>query len=169
MGVGDAAAEAAAARDVSEFSKDWSDWEKSDVWDTLMAEHSFTADQAQAVRDELFRDRQLRLCATFVRYVVERLPADFYDEPWTDWSPTIDAGEGRITDGVWSDPRPMNDLMPDVDGLARALGKSYDAQSAYVHEGTRPVDSLSNMAGAVFPKTRANHWFLRFSELLCGV
>jgi len=78
----------------------------------------------------------LQLKATFREYASNRVPDTFWDKTYDEWMYAID-----ITTGLPRDPphcegvRIRDILQKDRSGLARALGKSYDLRSRFVHQG----------------------------------
>lgn len=114
----------------------WADWDQAATWDAFLTEVGVSHQQADAVRTRLLEDKQLRLKATFRGYASTRLPSSFWDTPWQQWTYGINANEQRWTDAVPDPVRPLRDLLPeDRAGLSKALGKSYDLRSAFVHQG----------------------------------
>jgi hypothetical protein len=114
----------------------WVEWEESSKWDGLFVRLGLTAGQASDIRDELFRNRQLRLKATFRTYGAMRLPDAFWDRPWEEWMYGIRARGGTWTDATLQEARVVRDVLSeDREALGRALGMSYDLRSKFVHRG----------------------------------
>ena len=129
----------------------WADWDKSPVWDKFITRQKLTPEQAGALRTELLRDRQIRLKQTFVNYVADRLPGDFWEMPWQDYMYMIDAGQGTWGEGSWQEERIVADYLPrDREVLKKALKASYDARSSFVHSGQRIVNKYGQLRSLAY-------------------
>lgn len=116
--------------------KDWNSWDQAAAWDALLADINVTAPQAESIRARLLQDKQLRLKATFRSYASTRLPSAFWAASWQEWSYGVCANTETRTVAVPDPENTVADLFPeDREGLSRALGKSYDLRSAFVHQG----------------------------------
>jgi hypothetical protein len=134
----------ALSRRFGEPPTDWSDWDLSDVWDRFSVSEGLDTRQADALRAALMNDRQLRLNETFSTYASERLPASFWEGRWRDWVPDVTMPEGTLTGGHWEHETSVADLVPpDRQELKRALRRSYQARSGFVHTGDRAVNLSS--------------------------
>lgn len=114
---------------------EWSSWEESANWDKLFATQGLTTGQAEAFRDRLMHDRQLRLAATFQDYASTRLGENFWSKPLDQWINGIDANTG-----TWLPPTKVKEcrvsdfLSFDRTSLKRSLAKCYSLRSNVIHE-----------------------------------
>ena len=113
----------------------WANWEESANWDKLFDTQGLTTGQAEAFRDRLMHDRQLRLAATFQNYASTRLGENFWSKPLDQWVYGIDANTG-----AWLSPTKVKEcrvsdfLSLDRTTLKKSLAKSYNLRSTVVHE-----------------------------------
>jgi hypothetical protein len=113
----------------------WCDWDLADTWEVLFDRASLSPSQAQAIRDHLMRDRQLRLAATFREYASRSLPEGFWDYPLTTHSYGVHLPQGT-RDELLTDTREIETLVPrDRETLAQALNKTYALRSGIMHRG----------------------------------
>ena len=133
---------------------DWELWEDAERFDATFEEIGLGADQAERLREELLRNRNLRLRQTFASYVTERLPADFWDLQVPEFTPQITLeqnGESHFTGFTESGSQPITAFVPrDAVTLRRRLLASYDRRSSYVHVGTRasPNEEVIQLIGS---------------------
>lgn len=114
---------------------DWSDWELACNWEALFDRTSLSPPQAQAIRDHLMKDRQLRLAATFREYASQSLPNSFWDSSLVTHSYAVHLPQGT-RDQLISDTRDMETLVPrDRHVLGQALSKTYALRSGVMHRG----------------------------------
>ena len=124
------------SREYGRPPQNWDAWDDHSQWDTLFAESDLSAPQTERVRAQLMRNRQLRLKATFRAYASERVPETFWDTSYDDWTYAIDITTGLPHDSPSHEIVRIQDILQkDRQGLASALGKSYDLRSRFVHEG----------------------------------
>lgn len=118
---------------------DWTSWDRAPKWDRLLESQGLSDEQAEAVRRELMRDRQLRLTETFCNYAAQ-VPDSFWTVSWKEFDYTIQLPGG--TYGEYQELRSvkLSDVAPrDRDSLRLALRNSYRARSGFVHEGRHTV------------------------------
>lgn len=131
---------------------DWSDWDQAATWDKFCAQNALSEEQAQALRDTLMRDRQLRLNETFATYASATLPDSFWDGRWQDWLYTLTMPAGTFTGGDWTPGASVEELVPRNRKLLKAaLKRSYVARSGFVHAGDRAVDINTEFMARVMP------------------
>jgi hypothetical protein len=124
------------SREYGEPPKDWIGWDQATVWDDLLGKIGATPEQSDSIRSRLLQDKQLRLKATFRAYASSRLPSTFWSTAWEEWTWGISANDETWTDAAPDPKKTVADLFPeDREALSRALGKSYDLRSAFVHRG----------------------------------
>jgi hypothetical protein len=108
--------------------------------DRVFTELELTESQAEGLREELVKNRHLRLRQTFTSYVIGSLPDDFWTIEIEDFHPEIRMepdGTSSFTGMKAGDPVLISRLVPrDGDTLRRRLLVSYDARSSYVHDGS---------------------------------
>lgn len=114
----------------------WDEWEEAQEWNTLFESLDLTPDQAGELRSRLLANRQLRLKRTFCEYAAGTLPETFWDETWEQWGysfrpPTNDWDSAAQVARV----QRSEFFSRDRAALRRALARSYDIRSAYVHRG----------------------------------
>lgn len=139
------------SREFGDPPSEWTDWDKAAHWDKFIATQRLTDAQAGALREELMRDRQLRLKQTLVNYVVGSLPDTFWSTPWHEYLYSINAADACWTEGAWQEPKTVGDFLPsDKHILAGALRKSYDARSSFVHSGKRVINMYGQLRNLVY-------------------
>ncbi len=132
----------------------WEDWEQSTAWDGFASKAGLTEEQAEALRDRLMKDRNLRLRETFARYGAERIPDSFWSKPWREWlfGVEMQGSSSRYIEGNWQEPRAMSDfLSDDRDVLRNKLRRTYDVRSGFVHEGGRSVHLMTEFEARIGP------------------
>lgn len=124
------------SREYGDPPSDWARWDQAAAWDSFLADIRVTTPQSESIRARLLQDKQLRLKATFRNYASARLPSAFWNAPWQEWTYGVFANKETWTDAVPDKSKTVADLFPeDREALSRALGKSYDLRSAFVHRG----------------------------------
>ena len=119
---------------------DWAEWDRAASWDTFMAEQQLTEEQSAALRARLMDDVPMRLAETFATYVSERLPATFWEEPVSVYSWGVDGLTGDPLEGAWkTGPERAAAFAGDRRELKKALKRSYEARSRFIHAGERGV------------------------------
>jgi hypothetical protein len=123
------------SREYGSPPKDWNEWEEAAEWDDVFAEIELAPEQSAVLRIRLLNDKHLRLKRTLCDYVANALPGSFWQLAWEQWSysfrpPTNDWGPADVL----RLPR-SHVITRDKALLRRALQKTYDARSAYVHRG----------------------------------
>lgn len=130
----------------------WAAWDRAEHWDKFIRKNGLSAEQGTALREDLMKDRQLRLKETFVNYVLSRLPDAFWSTPWQDYLYAIDGGAGCWKEGDWRPASEMRDFLPEDKAILRnCLRRSYDARSSFVHAGQRIVSVVSQMRELIAP------------------
>lgn len=144
---------------------DWLAWDQAAQWDRFAEDEGLTAGQAQALRDRLMRDHQLRLNETLATYASSALPDSFWEGEWRDWTYALELPKGIFTGGSWQPGRPVEQLVPrDRDTLKAMLRRSYTARSGFVHSGDRIGDVTAELIRTVSgpsPKERLSFPALR--------
>jgi hypothetical protein len=116
--------------------QNWEDWADAPSWDDEFQRLELTAEQEMAVRLKLLANQHIRLKLTFLRYVTESLPNDFWDGQWEEWAYGF-----HLNKDVWLEPtvehKSVESIIPkNRELLRKALGKTYDLRSGIVHRGT---------------------------------
>jgi hypothetical protein len=131
---------------------DWSAWDRAEHWDKFINKNGLSAEQGDALREDLMKDRQLRPKETFVNYAVSRLPDALWSTSWQDYLYSVDAGAGSWKEGDWQPAKQMRDFLPeDRVTLRDCLHRSYNARSSFVHTGQRVVNVASQLRELVTP------------------
>jgi hypothetical protein len=125
--------------------RDWPSWEDAVSWEKFARHQKFSSEQYGALKSKLMGNRQLRLKATFVNYVIQNLSESFWDQEWNEWSYHIRAQEGAYdVEGSWIARKHIRDFVTrDREVLGSALRNSYDARSGFVHSGNRTINMMS--------------------------
>jgi hypothetical protein len=131
---------------------EWAEWDLAVSWDAFMSTQQLTAEQSEALRDRLTRDKHMRLAETFATCVSERLPAAFWHKPVREYRWGVDGFTGEPTSGGWKAKASRADpFAGDRHELKRALKRSYKARSQFIHAGERSVpfsdDLMSRIPG----------------------
>lgn len=142
----------ALSRQYGQPPSNWYAWELHGEWDAFTIAYGLSEDQADALRERLMTNHQFRLKATFRSYASSRLRSSFWEQPWVEWMYPF-----RMPQGQWAAPEKLHegrvcDFLPtDRVDLSRALGRSYDLRSSYVHKGTwfGPLELTLNPAAPV--------------------
>lgn len=127
------------SREYASTTAEWSWWEDSGRLDSVFAELALTSLQAARLREELLKNKQLRLRQTFTAYVLGQLSSEFWSVGLENFVPGIT----MMPDGIASADQMIRQellnvesVVPrDQDVLRRRLLASYDARSTYVHSG----------------------------------
>lgn len=131
---------------------DWAAWDGAAHWDKFIRKNGLSDAQGAALRADLMKDRQLRLKQTFVNYVVERLPEDFWSLTWQDYLYTVDIQTGHWSGDTWEGTIEMRNLLPeDNETLIGCLRKTYDARSSFVHAGQRIITVIDQIRSLIKP------------------
>jgi hypothetical protein len=127
--------------------EDWTDWDRSASWDAFMAEQQLTDDQSAALRARLMSDLRMRLAETFATYVSDRLPATFWAESVDVYTWGVNGLTGEPLEGTWQagPPRALA-FARDRRELKRALKRSYQSRSRFIHAGERGVAFAGELA-----------------------
>lgn len=139
------------SRAYGEVPTEWWFWDRSGEFDELFRALDLTDDQCHRLREAILRDQHLRLRQTFASYVVDALPAEFWNSHFEPYAPAIEIvdGQAHFRHMVAEKPVPITSLVPnEPDELRKRLLRSYDARSAYVHEGRRatgPAETLREL------------------------
>lgn len=119
---------------------EWRHWDESAGWDAFMAGQGLTADQCAALRGRLTADKHMRLAETFATYVMERLPAGFWEEPVSTYTWSVNGITGEPGEGTWGPGQPRAAAFAaDPRQLKKALKRSYQSRSRFIHVGERSV------------------------------
>lgn len=133
---------------------EWDQWDKATEWDAFIGDQRLTDEQAHALRARLMRDRHMRLAENFATYVVERLPAGHWKEPVSNYMWGVDGLAGTAIEGSWEAGRPRGASFGDKSSAKRALKKTYQARSLFIHAGQRLSDYTSEFFGDVAGRHR---------------
>lgn len=131
---------------------EWRDWDESAGWDAFMVGQGLTVDQCAALRDRLTAGKHMRLSETFATYVMERLPAAFWEEPVSTYTWGVNGITGEPGEGTWGPGQPRAAAFAaDLRQLKKALKRSYQSRSRFIHVGERSVpfqgDLLTRIPG----------------------
>lgn len=127
---------------------EWSDWDMAEMWDAFIKRQKLNDQQAEALRAKLIKDKKMRLGDTFAKYVSSSLPKTFWTNASSIYTYSADASSGKWAPGRWEDGPSFSKLVPeDRDIVYKALRKSYEARSNYVHEGKRSITPQLQIAG----------------------
>jgi hypothetical protein len=117
---------------------DWADWDEAQSWDIFIAEQQLTANQGAALRNRLMGDKHMRLSETFGMYVIDRLPTAFWQEPASLYTWAVDGLTSIPKEGGWQTTSPRAAaLASDRRKLKKALKRSYQERSRFIHAGER--------------------------------
>lgn len=115
---------------------EWSHWEQSTRWDEVIDDLALNSAQAESIRAELMRDRQVRLGQRFAAYVMQGFESRDWLSNWKEWTWGYDGSTGDPNGGEWT-AVDMNPQIPSDEGrLWRAIKKTYEARSKFVHSGS---------------------------------
>ncbi|PXX42518.1 hypothetical protein [Undibacterium pigrum] len=115
---------------------DWSDWDVANKWDAFFSKNGVDSIVAQAFRDELMRDRHLRLQATFTRYIIDSLSENFWNDEYDEWLYGIDLSRQQWLAPNNYSTKKMSDFIPrDLDILYKMAKSSYKLRNDLVHNG----------------------------------
>lgn len=129
---------------------DWADWDRAASWDTFMAEQQLTGEQSAALRARLMGDLRMRLAETFAMYVSDRLPATFWEESASVYTWGVNGLTGEPLEGTWqAGPPRASALARDRRELKRALKRSYQARSRFIHAGERGVAFAAELVSRI--------------------
>lgn len=118
---------------------DWQRWDRAPSWDRVIEALDLTAAQASGIREELLRDRQIRLGERFTSYVMREFSTRDWLSDWREWTWSYDGTTGEPNGGSWSTVD-MNQRIPSEDrSLRQAIKKSYGARSRFVHSGSNDL------------------------------
>ncbi len=147
--------------------REWSAWEDSSGWDSVFSQLTLNQDQQEVLRQKLLDNRHLRLKRTFCEYAANAIPTTFWDLAWEQWSYTY-----HVKEECWSEatpaPIPVAEIIPrDRAVLRRALAKSYDIRSLYVHRGDE-FDVAGSLRQLDMPLTGDQPLPYQFLRLIVG-
>lgn len=128
-----------------ENSSVWEDWDLAGEWDAFIAEQGLSHDQAAALRDRLFLDKQIRIGEKFVDYTISSLDETFWDQHYWEYVPTIEIVHGHGASAnwlpenfAWQDAGTLGDRVPQrLSDLRKRLTKTYNARSQVFHRSVR--------------------------------
>jgi hypothetical protein len=129
---------------------DWAEWDEAAGWDAFMAEQQMSEDQRVALRDRLMGDKHMRLAETFATYVSDRLPPAFWEEPVPVYQWSVDGVTGEPLEGRWEvGAQRAGAFAGDRRELKRALKRSYQARSRFIHAGERSVPFAADLVSRI--------------------
>jgi hypothetical protein len=131
----------------------WTAWEDAQRFDEAFRDVQLSDTQAERVRTELLRNKQLRLKQGFASYVVDSLPGPFWDSEVERFLPNLsmDASGVSTFEGLEAETSlPISRFVPqEATLLRRRLLASYDARSSYVHAGSSRHGLLSTLTQVI--------------------
>lgn len=123
----------------------WEEWDQSQDWDAWMDETGIAGAQREALIRRLLKDKQLRLAETFSTYASTRLRPSFWDVDLDGWIYGINLPGGTHAAPHKASSRKIGECIDnDPILLKKALKKSYEARSGFVHSGN-PVAFLTSL------------------------
>jgi hypothetical protein len=123
----------------------WEEWDQSQDWDAWMDEIGIVDTQREALIPRLLKDKQLRLAETFSTYASTRLRPSFWDIDLDGWIYGINLSGGTHAAPHKASSRKISECIDnDPVLLKKALKKSYEARSGFVHSGN-PVAFLASL------------------------
>lgn len=123
----------------------WEEWDQSQHWNTWMEEIGIEGPQREALIARLLKDRQLRLGETFATYASTGLRPSFWDVDLDGWVYGINLPAGTHGEPEKPSSRKIRDCIDkDPIVLKRALKRSYEARSGFVHSGN-PLTFLNSL------------------------
>jgi hypothetical protein len=129
---------------------DWAEWDQAAGWDSFIAEQQLTDKQSVALRNQVMRDLRMRLAETFATYISEQLPATFWEEPVSVYTWGVNGVTGQPLEGTWqAGPRRAPAFAGDRGKLKKALKRSYQARSRFIHAGERGVTFPSELMSRI--------------------
>ncbi|WP_409495700.1 hypothetical protein [Amycolatopsis sp. cmx-11-12] len=134
------------AQRYGEMDNSWEAWSEAAKWDARFRKLKLNEDQRKGMRKELLSENKHRnLKRSFVAYVQERIPLDFWSSPVRDWFHQFDTASGECSGGDWAGPRPRLIESPSVSFVDKVLSGAYLTRSEYVHAGKRHINLADEM------------------------
>jgi hypothetical protein len=124
------------SREYGAAPTDWHAWDDHQDWDKTFGALNLSDAQREGVRLRLFKDKHLRLKATFREYASTSVPDEFWDQVFDEWAYPLNMATGELMEGFVEQSLRIREVLPfDRAHLRGALGHSYDLRSKSVHRG----------------------------------
>jgi hypothetical protein len=142
------AAVEALASQFDDFEVSWDSFEHHERFDQVFSDQGLSSTQAEVLRAELLAERHLRLRQRFASYgasvpselwkmrIETTIPSISLEKDGARYTPNGGKGEQVAVDKL---------LPPDRDGLRRALLRTYDVRSGFVHAGESDIELSSEL------------------------
>ncbi|MGC5225447.1 hypothetical protein ACPW96_23020 [Micromonospora sp. DT81.3] len=130
----------------------WADFSARERFDSVFDALGLDDAQAGRLRDEILEGQHLRLQHRFISFVVDGLPASFWDTEVHHYTPQLERrpdGEELFNGYGLASSTPMANWVPkDIQILKKRLAATYAARSQFVHAGVKSHDMGTALAAA---------------------